>query len=74
MKYHIIYPGIEKYMNDHDYNIRVMAIHCKIPYTTMNWNLTGRAVPSKITIDAILKATGMTYEEAFGEDDTVDHG
>ena len=64
----IIYPGILTYMDDHGLSFKKFSDLTGIPITTLAYSMSGDRGTSKFVIDAILKATGMTYEEAFGEE------
>ena len=62
----IKYKGIEKYLNEHELSTRRFADFVDMNYVALYYILTGKHEPSKKSIDRILKATGLTYEEAFG--------
>ena len=62
-----IYPNIASWLikNKYCYSRFAEAIGAT-SMTAQRW-LTGKASPSKKSIDRILEVTGMTYEEAFCE-------
>lgn len=60
-----IYPNISAWMADQMHSYSSFAKQLDVRYETL-WNaLTGTTSPNKRLIDAILCATGMSYEEAF---------
>lgn len=65
----IIFPSIRKYLNENRMSISRFAVLCNISGQTMNRAITGQTDMLKRTIDQILRVTGMTYEEAFKEDE-----
>lgn len=72
------YPGLEKYIIDHNLSLREFSEMCglcnsegKNKASTIHRYLSGKTNPGKKNIDKILKATGMTYEEAFQEGDKL---
>lgn len=67
---HLIkYIGIKKYLETNRISIGKFSKMCGIDNTTMWRNLIGKTDMLKRNIDKILKVTGMTYEEAFKEDE-----
>ena len=60
-----VYPNIFKYMQDHKINLSEFSTSTGIVYSNLSKFLKGASNPSQASIDKILKATGMTYEEAF---------
>lgn len=53
-----------------DGSIRAFAHHCGLRENTVYYLLSGRASsPNRDLIDAVLSATGLTYEEAFRRED-----
>ena len=64
-KSEIVYKGIENYLNEHELSTRSFADFVDMNYAALYYILTGKHEPSKKSIDRILKATGLTYEEAF---------
>lgn len=60
-----VYPAIGKWFSEHGASLHGFAKEYGVCLTTINNVLTGKTDPSKKTIDKILTATGMTYEEAF---------
>lgn len=63
----IIYPKIKEWLLHERLTMQALSEKCGLPYITLYKVLTGLSVPRKDTIDNILAATGMTYEEAFQE-------
>lgn len=61
------YPSIEKYMIDHNLSLREFSRRCDMPSSTMCRLLKGDTEPTKSTIDKILAATGLSYDECFKE-------
>lgn len=67
---HLIkYIGIKKYLETNRISIGKFSNMCKVDNTTMWRNITGQTDMLKRNIDKILCVTGMTYEEAFKEDE-----
>lgn len=60
-----IYPNIKTFLDEQGLSYSQFSLDCGIAPQTIYRALSGTCEPSKITIDAILKATGMTYEKAF---------
>ena len=54
-------------MWDNDWNTHRLAHEARLPYTTLINNLNGYTEMRMHTIQRILKATGLTFEQAFGE-------
>ena len=65
----IKYIGLKRYLETNRISIGKFSKMCGIDYTTMWRNLIGKTDMLKRNIDKILKVTGMTYEEAFKEDE-----
>ena len=61
----IIYPNLKDWIRLNRISISAFAEKAEISYTWMRNILYGEHSPRKVEIDLILKATGMTYEEAF---------
>lgn len=66
-----IYPGLRRWMNENlcsrqELLRRMGRIAWPNSAARLTAYLRGYCEPSKRTIDDILKATGMTYEECFG--------
>lgn len=59
------YPRIKKYLEENNISVAAFADACGVTRSTMYTNLKGDGGMNKSTIDAILKVTGLTYEEAF---------
>lgn len=65
----IKYIGIKKYLEENRMSIGKFSKMCGINSTTMWRNVIGKSDMLKRNIDKILCVTGMTYEEAFKEDE-----
>lgn len=66
-----IYPGLRKWMNDNKVCrtelVRRMGKNAwSYSVSAMTSMMMGRTMPTKYSIDAILRVTGMTYEQCFG--------
>lgn len=61
----IIYKNIERYLEENAIPIELFASISGTSRQAMSAILSGKNSPSKRTVDKILEATGMTYEEAF---------
>ena len=72
--YNIVYPGLAKWLAASKMTLQEFADKAGVCSTfNLSIILRGKHNPSKVTIDNILAATGLTYEEAFGsEKDDVD--
>lgn len=64
---HYAFPNIVRWLIGHGCSQKELAERIDIHYTQLNGYLCGRRVPSIDNIDKILRVTGMTYEEAFGD-------
>lgn len=60
-----VFPAIRNYLFKNRYTYSGFAKKCCVSDSIMRNALDGNVVMSKTTIDRILEATGMTYEEAF---------
>ena len=65
-----VYPGIGQWLYENRCTYAKLAELVGVPQGTMSRWMNGVHKPSKPTIDKILKVTGMTYEQAFGEGDS----
>ena len=61
----IIYAGLKRYMEENEMAVKELAEKTGISNQNVGLILAGKHDPSKQSIDAILRATGLTYEEAF---------
>ena len=61
----VIYPNIRRFMVENYLTFIDFTNLCGISYTTGFNALTGRHKPNGNTVEGILRATGLTYEEAF---------
>lgn len=62
----IKYVGLRNWLYERRMNVNILEKTCGTRFAS---SLYGDSEPRKSTIDAILKATGMTYEECFGDED-----
>lgn len=67
-----IYPNLRKWMNDNKVGKTELTRRCGYANSPSNKGrifryLQGKVDPPKRFIDRILAATGLTYEQAFGE-------
>lgn len=62
-----LYPGLRAWMYTNHVTQAQLAKMIDISATALNRILVGVSLPHKVTIDAILRVTGLTYEEAFGD-------
>lgn len=72
-----VYKGLREWMNENKVSraelIRRMGYEpLSETHTRFGNYLSGRSDFRKTNIDGILKVTGMTYEQAFGDPDAVD--
>lgn len=65
----VIFPAIRNYLYKNRISISQFSVLCNVSYKTIYRGITGQADMPKRTIDQILRITGMTYEEAFKEDE-----
>jgi transcriptional regulator with XRE-family HTH domain len=63
-----IYPNIKNWLIKNRIAYRQFADLCDVNVMTLHNGINGNTTMTKTTIDKILKATGMKYEEAFMED------
>lgn len=69
----IVYPNIIDFINENDISLLEFPEKCGVSYNGMMSFLLGKNNGSKKTIDKILEATGMKYEEAFAKERTKEH-
>ena len=62
------YINLDRWMREHGITRAMFADKSGINYSTLNMIIGGKTDFSKSSIDKILKATGLTYEEAFKEE------
>ena len=60
-----VYPNISKWMVEHKAGFAVVARGCNSTTPTVRYALSSGGSIRKDLIDALLRFTGMTYEEAF---------
>lgn len=65
----IKYAGLRKWMIANEVTVSELERRCCSERTFYHCLISSRNEPSKKTIDAILKTTGLTYEECFKEDE-----
>lgn len=61
----IIYPAINKWFEKNNKTFEAMARGQGVSGAGIKYFLRGQRGGTKRVIDAVLSATGMTYEEAF---------
>ena len=66
-KFVCIYPGLKLWMERNDWNVYRLAYETGLHPSTLAQNLNGKAEMKMYTIRRILKATDLTFEQAFGE-------
>lgn len=64
-----VYPGIAQWLLDNHYTYTKLAELAGVPMATVSRWMNGVHKPNKSAIDKILKATGLTYEQAFGKEE-----
>lgn len=62
-----VYPGLKAWMRRNDWNVSRLADAADLFSNTLSNNLSGRTEIKMYTIRKILETTGLTFEEAFGE-------
>lgn len=67
MKYTSRFPNIERWMEQNGVSRHEMSKRMGMSADTPYRILAGRTDPSYFAINAILRITGMTFEEAFKE-------
>ena len=65
----IIYKNLRKYIEQKEISLSKFAELCRISCPTLYRILCDGSMPTKKTIDKILAATCMTYEEAFAREE-----
>lgn len=65
-----IYPAIARWMIKNKMSYMSLSESTGINSATLRVALSGKTSPTKFTVDGILKATGLTYEEAFSTEET----
>lgn len=63
----IVYAGLKRYMEENEMAVKGLAEKTGMSNQNLGLILAGKHDPSKQSIDAILRATGLTYEEAFAD-------
>lgn len=62
-----IYPGLEAWLDKNCVTLQMFGDMCGVNAVQVHKWLVGKTSITKASIDKILRATGMTYEEAFGD-------
>lgn len=71
----VVYPGLARWMRINGVSMRGLSQKCGMGNNdTISRTLRGKTVPTMNTIGKILKATGLTYEEAFGQEENSGTG
>lgn len=63
----VVYPGLNRWMRKNDMSTRELSRKLDMCNQTVYRWLKGDVDIRKYGIDKILRLTGMTYEEAFGD-------
>ena len=63
-----IYPGLKLWMQRNGWNTCRIAQEAGVHYNTLYQNMRGNTEMKMYTIRRILKSTGLTFEQAFGEE------
>ena len=66
-----IYPSIRDWLIWHGMSVTQFSRLLGVSQNALRLGLIGRVSPTKYTIDAILTATGLTYEQAFGQKESA---
>lgn len=64
-----VYPNIAAWLVRNRVSYSAFSKMIGFCYASAQGWLTGKRIPDKKAIDAVLKVTGLTYEEAFKEGD-----
>ena len=65
-----VYPAIRKVITEkYGGSVTAFSKECGVPVGTLYYVLSGRGDPKGETTMSILRTSGLTYEEAFGEVD-----
>ena len=70
MRSRCVYPGIGQWLYENRCTYAKLAELIGAPQASVSRWMNGVHKPNKPTIDKILKVTGMTYEQAFGEEES----
>lgn len=63
------FPNIQRWMDERGMTRKELADRMGVTSNTVYYTLDGRTDPRLFTINAVLRVTGMTFEEAFKEAD-----
>lgn len=66
------YPALSEWLQDNELSRFAFGKMCGVSTCCIGNILNGKRDPSKDTIDAILKVTGLPYEEAFRKGESED--
>lgn len=64
------FPNIDRWIRENGGTVTELARRADVPFSTVRQVLMGENDPGLYTINALLRATGMTFEEAFWEGDS----
>lgn len=62
-----VFPGIHRWLWKNNTSIRELSARMNVNVMTLHQWLHGNREIRKSAIDKLLRVTGMTYEEAFGD-------
>lgn len=65
-----VYSGLGQWLFDNRCTYAKLAKLIGVPQASVSRWMSGVHIPNKLTIDKILKVTGMTYEQAFGKEES----
>ena len=68
-KYRPLYPNLQKWILDHGYSMSTFGLEIGLSKGHISYVMAGIHDLRKSTIDAVLEKNGMTYEEAFAEEE-----
>lgn len=68
----IVFPNLARLIRDGHVSVRRLAMDSKMTYSNMHKLLIGVHEPRLHTVENILAATGMTFEEAFARKEEPD--
>lgn len=63
------FPNIQRWMDEHNVSRRELARRMDVGDSTVCNTINGKSDPCLFVVNAVLRVTGMTYEEAFKEAD-----
>ena len=68
-----VYPAIAQWLRQTGVALKTLAERAWISESCITNVMKGKETPSKYTIDQILAVTGMTYEEAFRQEEKEEY-